>query len=307
MENLFARNTLGLLQTRFSWEISPKEANYLLQDFISQALSVRPEIAKDIVEFGCVHVDNLRVKDPSFRLKEVKRIDLYLPSYGVKRFYELDPRRIIYRDQWIIAYNKEPSIPSHQVPYDDYNHVLSALRRFLSKESKNPYVAIHNRLDLEVSGILLFSIDRVVNAKLSKMFAKRRVRKVYILWASGNPPGEKWTCQRAITKKKGIYCCLDEHESGGKFSETKFTLLRSHGSKLLLMAEPTTGRTHQIRLHTLASGLRLYGDKLYGGPAAPRLMLHGWRMEFRHPITGQKVFLEAPIPEEFFSNSNMFD
>ncbi len=169
-------------------------------------------------------------------------------------------------------------------------------------------MAIHNRLDLEVSGILLFSIDRSVNRKISEMFASRSVKKYYLLLAEGNPPADEWICDKSIAKIDGKYTCVDE-PSKGKAAKTHFKLLSRKDSHLLILAEPVTGRTHQIRLHLLASGLRLYGDRLYGGPPAGRIMLHGWRMELKHPKTGNRVLLEAPIPEDFsvdeFSDFNL--
>jgi 23S rRNA pseudouridine1911/1915/1917 synthase len=286
--------------SRLKWNIAPKEADTVLRDFLAKMCSVSFELSEAFIDFGCVHVNGIRVKDPDYKLSTNDRVELYIPSYGTKRFYEIDPQRILYRDSWLIAYNKEPFIPSHQVPYDDYNHVFGGLRRFLSKEHSDPYVALHNRLDLEASGVLLFSIDKSVNWKISKMFSSHRVRKVYLLWAEGALPGSTWACTKAISKKDGKYCCVDDPEKG-KPAKTNFVLLCRKDSKLLILAEPVTGRTHQIRLHSLASGLKIYGDKLYGGPPAPRLMLHGWFMELEHPRTGKPLRIKAPVPEEFFS------
>lgn len=290
------------LGSRLSWTVEEKEANLSLFEFISKICSVKPDLAESLIEFGCVHVNGIRIKNPEFELKIGEKVDLYFPSYGIKKFYELNPERIIYRDEWIIAYNKECSIPSHQVPYDDYNHVLAALRRFLireGQESQEPYVVIHNRLDVETSGVLLFSTSKSINKRISRMFIERKIKKAYLLWAEGIPPKERWVCKKPISKKDGRYFCTDR-DVEGKPSETRFTVLYGKGYRSLVIAEPVTGRTHQIRLHVLDSNLRIYGDKLYGGPPASRLMLHGWRMELIHPITKRKLSIEAPIPEEFF-------
>lgn len=288
------------LKLRFSWKVESSENNLLIQEFISKNCSISPDFVRSLIEFGCVHVGGIRIKDTIFRLKEGDKVDLYLPHYGVKRFYELDPARIIYRDKWILAYNKEPFIPSHQVPYDDYNHVLGAVRRFIDKEYPESYTAIHNRLDVEASGILIFSLDRSINRNLCNIFSGRRVNKTYLLWAEGSPRETEWVCKKSIAKKGNRYCWVDDGEKG-KPSETKFTVLFKRESRLLLLAEPVTGRTHQIRIHVVASGLKLYGDKLYGGAPAARLMLHCSRMELQHPVTGHRLSLRAPVPEEFFN------
>jgi 23S rRNA-/tRNA-specific pseudouridylate synthase len=291
---------LSLKLSRLKWNVAPREANTVLRDFLAKMCSISLELSEAFIDFGCVHVNGIRTKESGYKLSANDRVELYVPSYGTKRFYEIDPQRILYRDPCLVAYNKEPFIPSHQVPYDDYNHVLGALKRFLAKEHSDPYVALHNRLDLEASGVLLFSIDKSVNWKISKMFSSHRIRKVYLLWAEGTLPGNMWSCAKAISKKDGKYCCVDNPEKG-KPAKTNFVFLCRKGSKLLLLAEPVTGRTHQIRLHILASGLRIYGDRLYGGPTAPRLMLHGWCMELEHPHTGKALSIKAPVPDDFLS------
>ncbi|MEJ5299500.1 MAG: RluA family pseudouridine synthase [Thermodesulforhabdaceae bacterium] len=289
----------SLKESRLKWYVNPKEASTFLGDFLSKVYSVNIELSKSLIEFGCVYVNGIRTQDPGYKLAVDDKVELYLPSYGPKKFYEINPDRILYRDAWILAYNKEPFIPSHQVPYDDYNHVFGGLKRFLSREHPDPYVAIHNRLDAEVSGVLLFSVNKSVNRRLSKIFSSHDVRKIYLLWAEGTPPDNAWTCTKPLSKKDGKYCWVDESEKG-KPAKTNFAVIYRKDSKFLIIAEPITGRTHQIRLHLLASGLRLCGDRLYDGPPAPRLMLHGWQMELRHPYTGKSLSIKAPIPDEFF-------
>ncbi len=279
------------------WLVEPSEAGKRLDEFIADKVSLSLEKAQDFIYFGSVQVNNKREKDPSRTLISKDIVLLYIPFEGVKPFYEINPNRIVYRDQWIIAYDKEPSIPSHQVPSEDYNNVLEALRRFLRKETgtEKPYLAIQNRLDKEASGVLLFTLDPKVNKSISKSFALRKVKKLYLLWAHGEPLNTEWLCKKPITKEGGLYKVSDKE---GKEAETYFKVLYSLKDKHLILAMPKTGRTHQIRLHVLASNLRLYGDRQYGGPSASRLMLHGWKLALSHPISRKFITIEAPIPEE---------
>ncbi len=253
---------------------------------------------RDLITFGSVHRNGLRLKDPYHPLTVGDTIQLYLPRDGVQRFYEITPSRILYRDRWILAYDKEPGIPSHQLPHDDYNNTFEALRRFLATEVPQPYVAIHHRLDQEASGVLLFATHPKANRGISTAFSSRRIRKFYLLSAEGTPPGQHWCCREPITKERGRYR-LGITETEGKPAETFFTVLYRRDSRSFILAQPKTGRTHQIRLHLTASGLRLYGDRLYGGPPAPRLMLHSWRIILTHPVIGSPLLIEAPPPPVF--------
>jgi 23S rRNA-/tRNA-specific pseudouridylate synthase len=68
---------------------------------------------------------------------------------------------------------------------------------------------------------------------------------------------------------------------------------------LLVEARPLTGRKHQVRAHLAHAGLPVLGDVAYGGPPAPRVMLHAWRLRLRHPLTGEPLRLESPLPADF--------
>jgi 23S rRNA pseudouridine1911/1915/1917 synthase len=79
-------------------------------------------------------------------------------------------------------------------------------------------------------------------------------------------------------------------------------IVREHlDGAVLVEARPLTGRRHQVRVHLAHAGLPILGDALYGraDPRVPRLMLHAWRLGLTHPITGEPLRLEAPIPADF--------
>jgi 23S rRNA pseudouridine1911/1915/1917 synthase len=99
---------------------------------------------------------------------------------------------------------------------------------------------------------------------------------------------------------------------GGRVKEahTDFTLLRRMPGAALLLAEPRTGRSHQIRLHAAALGHPLLGDERYGGPtryagrALPFHLLHALRLRLPHPNLGEPLTVEAPLPEHFSAVSD---
>jgi 23S rRNA-/tRNA-specific pseudouridylate synthase len=92
---------------------------------------------------------------------------------------------------------------------------------------------------------------------------------------------------------------------GGLEAKTRFRIARRLAEAWLVEARPLTGRKHQIRVQLAAAKLAILGDALYGGPVAlagrrvPRTMLHASRLELAHPVTGESLRIESPLPEDF--------
>jgi 23S rRNA pseudouridine1911/1915/1917 synthase len=102
---------------------------------------------------------------------------------------------------------------------------------------------------------------------------------------------------------------MEAVHAGGQRAETAFRTVQRGDGYTLVEARPKTGRTHQIRVHLAGAGFPLLGDTLYGGPTASilhgrtiaisRHLLHAFRLTFTHPASGEKVTLEAPLPQDF--------
>jgi len=283
------------MQARFS--IGPAEAGSL-DLFLAGVLRMPAGKARDLVGFGAVYV-NGRVELGAGRLLEAgDEVRVHLPRYGVKRFYETDPQRFLYRDPWLLAYDKEAGIPTQQVPYDAYNNVYAGLKRwFAANAPEDVRPALHHRLDQEVSGVILFSLSEGANRAVFRAFRDRTAEKVYLALVSGNPPLEDWVETVPIGRQGGRYLCTRPGE--GKEAETAFRVKSRDAGLALIEARPRTGRTHQIRLHLAFGNLPVLGDRQYGGRPHPRCMLHALSLALPHPITGERLLLESPLPEEF--------
>ena len=251
---------------------------------------------RDFIDFGAVYRNGRICRRLSQPLSAGDEVILYVPSHGTRRFYEIDPGRILFDHAGLIAYNKEPGIPSQQVPYDAYNNVFFALRRHLFSGSGD-YLALHHRLDQGTSGVILLCRDRRLNARLALLFRERRIEKNYIALVCGSPPEDQWVVDLQITRLKGRYACTPG--GPGKEAVTEFTCLGRADKVALVRARPLTGRTHQIRLHLANCGVPVLGDRRYGGRPAERLMLHAEGLSFVHPSTGEAVRIETPAPREW--------
>ena len=264
-----------------------------LDAFIAASTGISRGMARELIDFGAVWVGDKVCRRQSRVLLPGDTVRLHVPHYGPVRFYEADPDRILYRDSWLLAYDKEAGLPSQQTPYDGYNHLYGALERLTAPG----YLALHHRLDRMTSGVIVFSRRREINRDLGRLFSQGMMEKTYLAVVEGRPAEDCFAVDRPIARRAGGYYCPSDRR--GKPAVTEFQVLSRKTGFTTVQARPLTGRTHQIRLHLAAEGLPILGDPLYGGARHQRLMLHAFSLAFNHPGTGHEIRIEAPAPEGF--------
>lgn len=151
------------------------------------------------------------------------------------------------------------------------------------------------RLDRGTSGVLFFSKRAEVNARLTRQFARRQIRKSYLAICDGRL-AERRTIDAPIGRVGTIAFAV---RADGKRAVTHVVPLESTTAGSLVAITLETGRTHQIRVHLAAVGHPVAGDWLYGVTAAARPMLHAVTLELRHPVTGEPLRVTAPLPDDF--------
>lgn len=264
-----------------------------MDKFASPAVGLSRGMTRALIDFGAVWVNGKVCRRQSQVLQKQDKVTIQAPAYGPVRFYEADQNRIIYEDEYILAYDKEAGIPCQQTPYDGYNHLFGALGRL----RKDKYLALHHRLDGPTSGVMVFSINKKANRGLSHAFKKGPMEKNYLAVLKGTPPDDEWSMNNPIAKRKGGYFCPSDGR--GKHAETIFKVLFRGKEQTLVQARPMTGRTHQIRLHAAACGRPVIGDREYGDGRGARLMLHASSLALDHPCTGEPLIIETKIPQGF--------
>ncbi len=182
--------------------------------------------------------------------------------------------------------NKPPNWNTHSPgPYSGEG-VYEWLR---NREARWRDLAIVHRLDQETSGLLVFSKTKTANRSLTEQFRDRLIHKRYLFLTDYPASKREYEYRSRLhgpTRKKG--------EKAGQLALTRFWQMEGERGAFQWVAEPVTGRTHQIRAHAAELGFPILGDKLYGGTPANRLYLHSWRLELGHPETGEPVRFEAP-------------
>ena len=166
------------------------------------------------------------------------------------------------------------------------------------------YLRFIHRLDADTSGVLLLAKSPGALRSFSELFESRRIQKFYLAVVEGIPKQSNWTCRLHLSSKPGTVGQMKVDERHGKEAETSFRVLQTGQQTALVEAQPTTGRTHQIRVHLAAAGHPALGDPFYNPKeiAKPkvgrvRLALRAVKVIFPDPFQQRRIQIEAPAKD----------
>lgn len=216
------------------------------------------------------------------------------------------PLDIIYEDKDIIVVNKPKGMVVHPANGNPdgtlVNAIMAICKDSLSGIGGEIRPGIVHRLDKDTSGIIIIAKNDKAHINLSEQIKEHTVKKTYIALVRGlvkeneatiNMPigrSEKDRKKMAVTKK-------------GKEAITHFKVLERYDKYTLLQVNIETGRTHQIRVHLSQIGYPVVGDEVYSNGKnewnVKGQCLHAKSLEFIHPVTGEKMYLEAELPQYF--------
>ncbi len=261
--------------------------------------------AARLIKEGQARINGKVVLSPSHIVKNEDEVVLILPDVRESEDVGEDlPMQILYQDAALAVVVKPCGMVVHPAAGNQTGTLVNALLYHLDSLSgiggeRRP--GIVHRLDKDTSGLLLVAKDDSAHAALSRQLAQRRMEKHYLAVVSGRMKGDKGSIDlpigRSLKDRKRMAVRPD-----GRSAQTEWTLLRQDRDRALLDVHLITGRTHQIRVHMAHGGHPVLGDPLYatrGTPAAPRLMLHAWKLGFAHPTSGEWMQFEAP-PDPLF-------
>lgn len=214
------------------------------------------------------------------------------------------PLDIIFEDAHLIIINKPAGMVVHPGAGNQEGTLVSALLHHattLSSLGGFERPGIVHRLDKETSGCLVVAKTDTAHRILSRAFASREVQKTYLAVVKGVPRRPKGIIEAPIGRHPVHRKKMTVSEPGhGREAVTEYRVLKSLGNRTLVECLPKTGRTHQIRVHLKHIGSPISGDPLYGHrDGLSRHLLHAWKLEFNHPISGIRQKFEALPPPEF--------
>jgi 23S rRNA pseudouridine1911/1915/1917 synthase len=307
----------------------PEEANGQRLDLflVQQMTEVSRSRVQLLLHQGSVLIDGKLAK-ASRKLRSGENIsilgDPQLPP--LRAMAEAIPLEIVYEDEDLAVVNKPAGMMVHagSGATDDarnrgtlVNALLHHLRE-LSSTSGPLRPGIVHRLDKQTSGLIVVAKNDATHGRLSSMFARRQVRKLYIALVQGELAQERGTVNASISRDSIRRTRMTTRREGGRSAVSHWQVLRRihgpYGSFTLVSVRIETGRTHQIRVHMASLGHPVVGDTLYCAPTAiapqaaaasrlprlvlPRNFLHAAELEFAHPGSGERLSLVSNLPAD---------
>jgi 23S rRNA pseudouridine1911/1915/1917 synthase len=214
------------------------------------------------------------------------------------------PLEILFEDDVVAVLNKPAGMVVHPGAGHRGGTLVSGLLHHFGKLSGVGGVdrpGIIHRLDKETSGCLVVAKTDAAHRALAAQFASREVVKVYLALVEGSPRFRADTIDAPIARDPVHRKKMRVTPTGrGRAAITEYRVIATAGGKSLVECRPRTGRTHQIRVHLKHLGYPVLGDPLYGRRGSfSRHMLHAWKLQFRHPLSDERLTFEAAIPPEF--------
>ena len=234
------------------------------------------------IKNGFVKVDGEKVFKANLKFLKEAKIELSVPQ-DLKNS-DLKPRTI-YEDEKVLVLDKPAGLLS------------MAKGEYCPEVTLEDYGLLVHRLDRDTSGVVILAKDAETQKFLRRQFQERKTHKVYEAVVEGQLKLDEARIDLPIARdlKRPTTFRVDPN---GKASETFYKVLKTNGEKSLVELRPTTGRTHQLRVHMKYLGHPILGDSVYGGETAERLFLHAWQLEITLPGGKREVF-EAKLPKEF--------
>lgn len=259
-----------------------------------------------LIEDGEVLVNGNK-KKLSYKVKIGDVIEINIPEAKETDIKAQNiPLKIVYEDNDIIVVNKPKGMVVHPANGNPdgtlVNAVMALCKGSLSGIGGEIRPGIVHRLDKDTSGLIIVAKNDLAHINMSKQIKDRQVKKIYIALVKGNISEDEATINMPIgrsTKDRKKMAVRKD----GKEALTHFKVLKRYEKYTLLEIKIDTGRTHQIRVHMAEIGHPVVGDIVYSNGknefGIEGQMLHARSLDFRHPITGKQMHLEAELPQYF--------
>lgn len=267
---------------------------------------------------GLASINGAVVRRASARVPAGASLTIVMPGAAAPRLMAAEPLPVdvLFEDAALLAVNKPPGLIVHP----SYKHPSGSLMNRLIWHARHwpdgQRPSLVGRLDKLTSGVVIVAKTRTVHATLQRAWLSKDAHKDYLAVVYGHVPA-RGDIRRGLARDPTDRRRVVAPATGGAHSITGFERLSRveapHAGLALLMCRLMTGRMHQIRVHLSASGWPIVGDPKYGEPrwsaiedhvladalrSFPRQALHAWRARMAHPVTGQAMTVEAPLPDD---------
>ena len=278
-----------------SFVVEPGESGERLDLLATRRLNLSRNVVQRFIKQELLLVEGKK-RGASYKVRSGERVETRIPDEGLR------PERIsipiVFEDEHLLVVDKPSGLVVHPGAGNPSGTLVNGLlgRGIAGGEDPVRPGVVH-RLDRDTSGLMVLAKGEPAYSKLVEMLSAREVRRVYrtIVAGVGLPPSGTVDAPVGRDPENPILMAAGV----GKPAVTHFEKLDEAGGHTMLRVRLETGRTHQIRIHLSAIGHPVYADPLYGEAVeGRRLWLHAERLSFVHPVTGEPVEFETPIPQD---------
>ena len=313
-----------LLYEHFSFKADLGQSSLRVDKFLMSRIenATRNKI-QQAAKAGSIHVDGQPVKS-NFKVKGGNTVKVLFthPPYENLLMPEAMELDIVYEDDYLVVLNKEAGLVVHPGHGNYAGTLLNGLLHHFTQlpKNSNDRPGLVHRIDKDTSGLLVVAKTESAMTHLAQQFFEKTSERKYKALVWGDFETDQGTYTGAIGRhpKNRLQMAVFEDNSQGKQAVTHFKVVERFGYVTLVECQLETGRTHQIRAHMKYYGHPLFNDARYGGDAIlkgtnftkykqfvencfkilPRQALHAETLGFVHPVTGEKMQFETPIPPD---------
>ncbi len=265
-----------------------------------------------LIADGAIQV-NGRVSKPGYALRAGDEILVNLAAASAHADHVKArslPLDIVYEDADLLVINKAPGMVVHPAPGHSEDTLVNALLAYypqIQAAETDQRPGIVHRLDRDTSGLLIVAKHTRAQAALVEQMQRHEIIKRYLALVEGNISLDQGSIDAPIGRDPRHRQQMTITVTGSREARTHFRVQERFARHTLLLLQLETGRTHQIRVHLKAIGHPVVGDPMYGsgsvirGSNLQRQFLHSYQLQFTHPLTGEALQFEAPLPADLQS------
>lgn len=293
------------MESKLIIDVSDEETGERIDSFLSGKTEFTRTRIQQLIKDKNITVNGKATKS-SYKIEENDEIAIEVPEAEIT---EIKPENIkidiVYEDSDIAVINKQAGLVVHPAHGHYSGTLVNAILyhiKDLSGINGEIRPGIVHRLDKDTSGLIVIAKNDKVHTALTEMFQEKKIRKTYLAILKGklNKTEGKVVTQIGRDKNDRKKMTVIDDITKGKNAITNYKVVSQNNLFTLVKVNIETGRTHQIRVHMRHLGYPILGDSVYGRKDnEKRQMLHAYKLEFLHPVTGHQMEFTGEIPEDF--------
>ena len=293
------------MESKLIIDVSDEETGERIDSFLSGKTEFTRTRIQQLIKDKNITVNGKATKS-SYKIEENDEIAIEVPEAETT---EIKPENIkidiVYEDSDIAVINKQAGLVVHPAHGHYSGTLVNAILyhiKDLSGINGEIRPGIVHRLDKDTSGLIVIAKNDKVHTALTEMFQEKKIRKTYLAILKGklNKSEGKIVTQIGRDKNDRKKMTVIDDATKGKNAITNYRVISQNNLFTLVKVNIETGRTHQIRVHMRYLGYPILGDSVYGRKDnEKRQMLHAYKLEFIHPVTGRQMEFIGEIPEDF--------